>query len=82
MIKTLTKIELLLAVLVGILSPTIAGVASYVKSNGEIERKMEVLRTERETNFVRKDAFRDMSYKVDRIAEDMAEIKGYLKQRH
>lgn len=56
-------------------------VAGYYKTNQALYDEIARVRLERETEFARKDDMREIVKRLDRIAEDLAEIKGSLKRR-
>lgn len=63
---TIKKIHLMWALVIGIAGPALAGASAYYNSLNALAPKADVTQ------------LRD---KVDRIAEDVAEIKGILKQQ-
>lgn len=63
---TIKKIHLMWALIMCIVGPAVAGVSAYYNSLAALAPKADVTQ------------LRD---KVDRIAEDVAEIKGILKQQ-
>ncbi len=63
---SIKKIHLIWALIIGIAGPAVAGVSAYYNSINALAPKADVTQ------------LRD---KVDRIAEDVAEIKGILKSQ-
>lgn len=75
----LSKWQALVAIIMSIITPTLAGVGSYYKSQASTQVEMEKLRTERAEQYVRKDAVDKLTDKVDAIAKDTAAIRGYIE---
>lgn len=63
---TIRKVHLAWGFILAFATPTIAGVSAYYKSLSELAPKSQVEKLED---------------KINRIAEDVAEIKGMLKER-
>ena len=63
---TVKKVHLMWAFVIAVATPCVAGVSSYYKALSELAPKAQVEK---------------MEDKLNRIAEDVAEIKGILKER-
>ena len=71
------KLHLYGAVAIMFLTP----VGAYYKQNATVADEIAQMRFERERDFAKKEELREISKKLDRIAEDLAEIKGAIKRR-
>lgn len=65
---TLSKLHILIAMAIGVVTPTVTGLSAYYNAIGKIRE-----------DYVKKEELKDKLDKLDRIAEDVAEIKGSLR---
>lgn len=67
---TIKRAHLFIAFIMGIMAPTVTGVSAYYKTINDIREE-----------YAKRSDIEKMKDKIDRIAEDVAEIKGALKAR-
>lgn len=75
------KAHVIIVLLGSIITPLLTGITAYHKSLASIGDEFHNIRLESERSFVKKDDFKSLNEKIDRIADDVAEIRGYMKRR-
>ena len=78
---SLKKTHLALVVLLTLLSPVISILSAYYKAQDTAHQELLQLEIRLEQTFVKKDDFQSLNKKIDRLSDDIAEVKGYLKIR-
>ncbi len=76
----ITKISVPIVLAVSLAGYAITGFATYYSSLEDVRTKIHEVRLEREQNFVKKDEMKEMAHKLDKIAEDVATIRGYIQR--
>lgn len=69
------KTKISLGVALGLLTP----VGAYHKAMSDMRVEIVNVRLERERDFVKKDDLQKLIEKVDKVAEDVAVMRGYLE---
>lgn len=67
---TIKRAHLIVAFIMGIMAPTISAMSAYYKALGDIREE-----------YVKKADLQSKLDKIDRIAEDVAEIRGQLEAK-
>ena len=73
--------KLTLGLLLSLLTPAAAGVASYYKAMAAVNAEIAQIRADANSDFVKKEVLEVLRVKIDIIANDVSEIKGYLRPR-
>ena len=64
-----------------IFTPIFSGYVSYIKAMDSVQTQFVQQKLENEQKFAQKDDVAKLEVKLNRIAEDLSEIKGYLFKR-
>lgn len=83
---TLQRTHLIIAIVMLVGTPIVSTLIAYRNLDkraeaATVEKMMDDHRLDQEARFVKKEDFKGMEGKINRIAEDVAEIKGFLKNR-
>jgi hypothetical protein len=75
------KLHTWVVLVMGIVSPVGTGFAAWYNMKSSVDERFSQVRIERERDFVKKDDLKELSRKINEIAEDVAFIKGRLRGR-
>jgi hypothetical protein len=70
-----------LTLVVSIFVPSAAGLAAYYKGMSDQKVEIAQLRVEREQLFVRKQDMEKLEVKLDRMSNDLSDIKSMIRRR-
>jgi hypothetical protein len=63
-----------------VLTPIASGYTSYLTGQASVQREFVQVRLETETLYVRKDQMKDVIDRLQKISDDVSEIKGYMRK--
>lgn len=76
----LTNAQVFVGLLFAFLTPSVAGVAAYYQTVGDIKNDIQTVRVDTERDYVRKEELKEVSQKLDKISEDLNKVLGYLER--
>lgn len=76
----LRKYQLIIAIVAGLLVPAVTGVAGYYRARSDFESKLTDMQLHDLNTFAKSQDVKDLTVKIDVIASDVSEIKGYLRK--
>lgn len=74
----LKKYQLLVAIAIGLIVPAVTVTAAYYKARGDIDEKIAAVQLQNTNTFAKNQDVKELTIKIDKIAEGVSEIKGYL----
>lgn len=77
----LKRAHAILIALAAIIAPPLTAYGSYMKAMSDIKTQFVEIRLEAERQFVKKDSMDRFGEKLDRMSEQLSQIKGYLDRR-
>ena len=70
----------IVGVLLSLVVSALSGSAAYTKAISAVDQRVDDSKLEAARTFATKDEYRALSQKLDRISEDTAEIKGFIRR--
>lgn len=74
----LKRYQLIVAILGGILIPTIAGVGGYYRANADMTQRIDKVQLDNANTYAKTSDLKDLRDRLDKISSDVSEIKGFL----